>query len=155
MLARRPGRLRLRRAGRVILLDPAGRVLLMRYDDDPPNGWHWSTPGGGLNRGEEFPAGAARELAEETGWTDIALGPEVLRRHFLMEYGGALVRQRERYYLARTAQEARQIRGVEAMHASDQIAAWRWWTLDELDTTTETIWPAALADLIRKGTAGG
>ncbi|HUK68243.1 MAG TPA: hypothetical protein VLW50_05740 [Streptosporangiaceae bacterium] len=36
----------LRRAGRVILLDPEDRVLLMRYDDAPPNGSHWSTPGG-------------------------------------------------------------------------------------------------------------
>jgi len=35
--------LRLRRAGRVIVLDPQDRVLLFRYDDGPPNGRHWST----------------------------------------------------------------------------------------------------------------
>ena len=62
-----------RRAARVILLDPANRVLLMRYDDGPPNGSHWSTPGGGLNTGEEYPAAALRELAEETGWHDVVL----------------------------------------------------------------------------------
>ena len=38
---------RLRRAGRVIVLDPKDRVLLFRYDDGPPNGRHWCTPGGG------------------------------------------------------------------------------------------------------------
>ena len=55
-----------RLAARVVLLDPDDRVLLMRYDDGPPNGSHWTTPGGGLNEGEDFPAGALREIAEET-----------------------------------------------------------------------------------------
>jgi len=53
-----------RRAGRVIVLDPEDRVLLFRYDDGPPNGRHWCTPGGGLNDGEDYAAGARRELAE-------------------------------------------------------------------------------------------
>jgi 8-oxo-dGTP pyrophosphatase MutT (NUDIX family) len=143
-------RLRFRRAGRVILLDPGNRVLLMRYDDSPPNGHHWCTPGGGLNPGEDYPAGAARELAEETGWTDIELLGEVHRRTLVTEYGGLLVRQRERFFLARTDQACREIRGVDAMHASDGIAAWQWWTLAELDATAETIWPAGLSALIRK-----
>src|SRR5712691_11511536 len=63
----------IRPAGRVILLDPDDRVLLMRYDDGPPNGVHWCTPGGGLNAGEDYASGALRELTEETGWADITL----------------------------------------------------------------------------------
>ena len=163
--ARRPGPgraetpetagLPLRRAARVILLDPAGRVLLMRYDDGPPNGSHWSTPGGGLNAGEQYPAAAARELAEETGWTDIGLLGEVHRQVLTMGYGDRLVCQRERFYLARTDQACRQIRGVEAMHSADGIAAWRWWTLAELDSTAEVVWPAGLADLIRNAVSRG
>ena len=141
----RPERL----AARVILLDPGNRVLLMRYDDGPPNGSHWTTPGGGLNEAEDYPAAALRELAEETGWNDIALLGEATRRTLTMEYGGRLVRQHERLYLARTDQACREIRGVDAMHAADGIAAWRWWTLAELDATTETVWPAGLASLIR------
>ncbi len=144
----------IRPAGRVVLLDPANRVLLMRYDDGPPNGVHWSTPGGGLNPGEDFAAGAARELAEETGWHDIVLLGEFHRWTHQMEYDDAIVRQVERFYLARTDRPKREITGVEAMHEADGIATWRWWSLADLDTTTEAIWPAELAALIRKALPG-
>jgi ADP-ribose pyrophosphatase YjhB (NUDIX family) len=133
----------------VVLLDPLNRVLLMRYDDGPPNGHHWATPGGGLEPGESYRQGAVRELAEETGWSDIELLGEIHRRSHTIEAGGRIVLQQERLYLARTDVPVRQITGVDAMHHSDGIAAWRWWTLAELTGTTETIWPAQLASLIR------
>jgi ADP-ribose pyrophosphatase YjhB (NUDIX family) len=134
----------------VLLLDPDDRVLLMRYDDPLPNGPHWTTPGGGVEDGEDYPQAALRELAEETGWDDIELGDEVHERAFDMEHSGRIVNQRERLFLARTAERRRAITGVEAMHAADGIAAWRWWSLDELDATGEVIWPEGLAALIRQ-----
>ena len=143
----------LRRAGRVVVLDPGDRVLLLRYDEDPPAGRHWATPGGGLNPGESYAAAARRELAEETGWDDIALLGEIHRHVRLITYEGGVRRQRERLFLARTGQVRRQLGAVAAMHASDGITAWRWWTLPELDTTAELVWPRGLAALIR-GTLG-
>ncbi len=142
--------LRERQAARVVLLDPQNRVLLMRYDDGPPNGSHWATPGGGLEPGESYPEGALRELAEETGWSDIDLLDEIHRRSHTMEWGGALVYQHERLYLARTDIPARPITGVDAMHASDGIAAWHWWSLAELEATSEVIWPTVLPELVRQ-----
>jgi 8-oxo-dGTP pyrophosphatase MutT (NUDIX family) len=142
--------LRLRRAGRVIVLDPEGRVLLFRYDEGPPNGRHWCTPGGGLDDGEDYPAGARRELAEETGWTDVRIGAEVFEQVRIMEYADAIVRQHERFFLARVQAGRRGLGEVADMHVSDGIAAWHWWTLAELDATDETIWPPDLADLIRR-----
>ena len=145
--------LRLRRAGRVIVLDPDDRVLLFRYDDGPPNGRHWCTPGGGLNDGEDYEAGAQRELAEETGWTDVPVGGPVggmvHERTLVMEYADAIVQQHERFFLARVQTVRRELGEVAAMHSSDGIAAWRWWTLAEMDATAEIIWPSGLADLIR------
>jgi 8-oxo-dGTP pyrophosphatase MutT (NUDIX family) len=142
-------RLRLRRAGRVIVLDPDDRVLLFRYDDGPPNGRHWCTPGGGLDDGEDYAAGARRELAEETGWTDVVLGDEVYQWTRTMEHADAIVRQHERLFLGRVAVARRELGEVTDMHVSDGITAWRWWTLAEMDATDEVIWPAGLADLIR------
>ncbi|HEY1639246.1 MAG TPA: NUDIX domain-containing protein [Streptosporangiaceae bacterium] len=150
-----PDSLPLRRAARVLLLDPLDRVLLMRYDDQPPDGRHWSTPGGGLNPGEEYPQAALRELAEETGWDDIALQDQVLAQTRVLTHGDRRTRQFERLYLARTGTPGREIRGVEAMHAADGIAAWRWWSLAELESTAEVIYPAGIARLMREvlGTA--
>ncbi len=145
--------LRIRRAARVLLLDPEDRVLLLRYDDAPPNGHHWTTPGGGLNDGEDYRDAALRELEEETGWSDVILLHEVDRRSFDMDYGGRMVRQQERLYLARTDRAGREIHGVEAMHAADRIAAWRWWTLADLDSTQESVWPSHLAGLVRDALA--
>jgi ADP-ribose pyrophosphatase YjhB (NUDIX family) len=133
----------------VIILDPDDRVLLFRYDDGPPNGRHWCTPGGGLNDGEDYAAGARRELAEETGWTDVTLGEALFERTLTMEYEDEIVQQHERFFLARVPTGRRRLGEVAAMHVSDGIAAWHWWTLAEMDSTAESIWPAGLADLIR------
>jgi 8-oxo-dGTP pyrophosphatase MutT (NUDIX family) len=138
-----------RQAGRVIVLDPDGRVLLFRYDDGPPNGRHWSTPGGGLEPGESFAEGAQRELIEETGWTDVPVGRELEERELTMGYGERIVRQHERFFLARVPQVRRPVHDVAGMHASDCIAAWQWWTAEEIDVTDEVIWPGNLADLVR------
>jgi ADP-ribose pyrophosphatase YjhB (NUDIX family) len=146
---------RLRRAGRVIVLDPDDRALLFRYDDGPPNGRHWCTPGGGLNDGEDYLAGAQRELTEETGWTDVAVGEEVFEQTLIMEYAGEMVRQHERFFLARVPVARRGLGQVAAMHDSDGIAAWHWWTLAEMGTTAEMIWPPELADLVRAALGPG
>ena len=133
----------------MIVLDPRDRVLLFRYDEGPPNGRHWCTPGGGLDDGEDYATGARRELAEETGWTDVALGAEVYEWTRTMEYADAIVRQHERIFLARVETVGRGLGEVAAMHLSDGIAAWHWWTMAEMDATDEVIWPPRLADLIR------
>lgn len=49
-----------------ILLDDAGRILLIRRANPPAQGL-WSIPGGRVEPGEESTDAVARELAEETG----------------------------------------------------------------------------------------
>jgi hypothetical protein len=73
------GRARVRRAARVIVLDPLQRVLLSENEDavptnpeDPNITRYWFTPGGGAQLNETFEQAALRE---ETGITDAWLGP--------------------------------------------------------------------------------
>jgi 8-oxo-dGTP pyrophosphatase MutT (NUDIX family) len=145
-----------RLAGRVIAIDPAGRTLLFRYDDPPPKGRHWATPGGGLEDGEDFFQAACRELVEETGWTDVAVEPAEVHQNDFVQWSGysqALVHQYDHYFIGRVHEESRPLGEVAAMHASDGIHQARWWTLAELDATTADVYPAGLAGLVRSALA--
>jgi ADP-ribose pyrophosphatase YjhB (NUDIX family) len=142
-----------RLAGRVIAVDPAGRVLLFRYDDPPPKGKHWATPGGGVEDGEDFVAAARRELTEETGWTDVPVSAEEVLTESNVQFSGyrqALVRQYDHYFIARVPDEERPLGEVAEMHRTDGIAGYRWWPLAELDATEENVYPAGLAAMVRR-----
>jgi 8-oxo-dGTP pyrophosphatase MutT (NUDIX family) len=142
-----------RLAGRVVTIDPAGRVLLFRYQDPPPKGDHWTTPGGGVEAGEDFYAAACRELVEETGWSDVPVAPQEVLLDVNVQFSGSfmtLVRQHDHYFIAPVATESRPLGSVAAMHETDGIKGHRWWTLDELDATGEAVYPPGLADLVRR-----
>ena len=62
-----------REAIRCLVLDGAGRALLVRYGGDPGGGW-WGPPGGGLEAGEDHLAAARRELREELARDDLEVG---------------------------------------------------------------------------------
>jgi 8-oxo-dGTP pyrophosphatase MutT (NUDIX family) len=140
---------RIRRAGRIIVLDPDGRVLLMRYDGGMPLGRHWTTPGGGLEPGESFADGAARELAEETGWTDVPLGAQVYEVEITVDYGDHAILHHQCFFLAQVTVPGREVADVDGMHSADGILSWHWWSQSELDTTTEVIWPEGLTAVLR------
>jgi 8-oxo-dGTP pyrophosphatase MutT (NUDIX family) len=56
-----------RDSARVIVIDRAGRVLLLSGDDPhTPDGPFWLTPGGGTEPGESLLDTAVRELREAT-----------------------------------------------------------------------------------------
>jgi 8-oxo-dGTP pyrophosphatase MutT (NUDIX family) len=57
---------RTRAAARVLCLDAAGRVLLLRWRDPVDGNELWEPPGGGIEPGETPLEAARRELYEET-----------------------------------------------------------------------------------------
>ena len=144
-----------RLAGRVIAIDPAGRVLLFFYDNLPPKGRHWSTPGGGAEDGEDSHTAACRELLEETGWADVPVAPQEVHAESNVQWANlrgtpTLCLQHDHYFVGRVPEEERPLGAVAAMHVSDGIAGHRWWTLEELDATAEDVYPRGLPDLLRR-----
>ncbi|QKW29641.1 NUDIX domain-containing protein [Streptomyces seoulensis] len=139
----------LRRVARVVLLDPADRILLLHghEPDDPADDW-WFTPGGGLEGDESRAAAALRELAEETGITDVVLGPVLWRRRCSFPFAGRRWDQDEWYYLARTTQTATAATALTELERRS-VAGARWWTCRELARTHETVYPTRLAGLLR------
>lgn len=133
-----------RAAVRVVALDDANRVLLLRYVE---NGGFWATPGGALEDGEDDKTAIRRELGEELGVdaNTVELGAPIARRSADHPVGGQRVQQVERYYLARLA--AADIDPDRATQP-DGIRGHRWWTMAELRATRQTVYPVGLDALI-------
>lgn len=138
-----------RDAARVLLLDGRDRVLLVAHRASP-EGTVWTAPGGGVRPGEGHHAAATRELAEELG-LDAQVGPWVWSRRVGFVYAGVHLLQAERWFLTRVASYD------EAGAPLDDpgLVGARWWTLEQLRATAETLAPGALADhlaaLLRDG----
>ena len=136
-----------RQAARVILLDGRGRVLLVRFDYGGRQ-W-WCAPGGGSEGDDTHEDAAGREVAEETGFEIRELGPWIWTREHVFRFEGRLYRQMERYFVANVpAFEPRPMAlGAEEMGVFRGL---RWWTIGELETTTEEFAPADLPALVRR-----
>lgn len=143
--------MRERPTARVLLFDASDRILLMkgRLPSQPDAPGAWFTIGGGIEPGESLYEAAAREVLEETGFTDAVLGeiawcgevtlldrkqrPVLFKDTFIVGrcHGGDVCRE-----------------GWQALEQEfvDDI---RWWTLDELERTDESVWPRDLAQRLR------
>ncbi|MDJ0383776.1 NUDIX hydrolase [Streptomyces sp. G-G2] len=138
-----------RAVSRVVLLDPADRILLLHgfEPDDPARSW-WFTPGGGLEGAETRERAALRELAEETGITEVELGPVLWQRHCAFSFDGRRWEQDEWYFLARTERTEVATDGFTELERRSVTGA-RWWTSEELLAAHETVYPTRLAELLR------
>lgn len=148
--------MRERLTARVLLFDGAGRILLMkgRLPNRPAHTAAWFTVGGGVEAGETLAQAALREVAEETGFTDVALGPVVwLREGAGVLASGEQVLFKESYVVARCLGGEPSRAGWEA-HENDLVDDIRWWSLEEIAVTSEPIYPERFCELIVQVAAG-
>lgn len=138
-----------RRAARLLVIDPrTSAVLLFQYEDDGRR-W-WATPGGALDGDETFEEAAAREATEELGISSRSFLP-LWCRTVEFSFRGKLVRQEEHYFLLRIApNEVTLGHEVREAHRQEGIIATRWWSLDDIDTTSEQVFPEDLAQRLRE-----
>ena len=140
--------MRLRRSARVLLFDPEGDLLLIRFVtelDGRPFAF-WVTPGGEIEPGEEELAAAQREVLEELGMQPQMFGP--VHRESGAEYVhlGEWVRNSDVFYAALCTREQPKLAGVTADELRLMQEA-RWWTLAELRSTAQRIYPERLVEV--------
>ncbi|MGW6424597.1 NUDIX hydrolase [Nocardia sp. NPDC055053] len=139
---------------RLVLLDQHDRLLLFSGIDETDGHTFWYPIGGGREKGETPQQTAAREAREETGLTNLTLGPELWRRRAHVTWGGTTYDCHERYFLARVAAFDIDTSGFTAVERAT-VTGHRWWTLADLAENPDRVAPgeliSRLADLLLNG----
>ena len=140
---------RARQAARAILMDGAGRVLLIHFA--MPRGGDiytfWATPGGGLEPGESALDAARREVLEELGLNPALHGP-VHTAVGIFEYDGVMVENTDTFFLGRF-DVTPALQGATD-HERAALLELRWWTPEEIENTGEDVYPRDLAEVLRR-----
>lgn len=139
-----------RQAARVIVVDPEGRILLIRAHDParPDEGSWWEIPGGGVEMGETSDAACLRELREEAGIADAEIEPSRWRQRCRFSFGGFRFDQVEDIHVARVTTADRPL--ATSLEALERLAFEdvRWWPIEELRAAAPRTIPTQLIDLL-------
>ena len=135
-----------RSAARLVLFDESRRVLLLRHNDGHGREF-WATPGGGLEPGETVEQAARREAAEELGATNVEL-TLLWTGNTQFRFGDRTISQTETFFLV--TEHARLLGPeVEEAHRVEGILEARWWTLEDIESSGEMIFPTDLVNRVR------
>jgi ADP-ribose pyrophosphatase YjhB (NUDIX family) len=137
----------LRSAARAVIIDDADRLLLAKFVF--PSGIEvWALPGGGVEPDETVIDGLRRELLEELGLDEVAIGPHIWNRVHVIPMITGHDGQLDRIHLVRTSHfEPVPTIGWERMRA-EFVFDLRWWSLGDIEAAADTRFaPSRLAEL--------
>jgi TDG/mug DNA glycosylase family protein len=136
-----------RQAVRALLVDADGRILLVRYENPATHATWWGTAGGGIEPGETHQVALRREMREEIGLDEFEIGPSVWEYERTFPWDRRLVKQHNAVYLVRVEEhEPRPTIDLE----QEGVTAYRWWTFDELEQTSERLTPPDFLERARR-----
>ena len=143
-----------RHSVRIILINDADEVLLMRGDDPnitdlngKPRGPFWFLIGGGAEPAESVQETALREIFEETGIPKeaITLGPVVWYNALKFNFHGVPTHLQQKFLVARTTEIS-----ISFAHFTEQekrvIQEVAWFSLEKMKKWPEVIFPTTLLE---------
>jgi 8-oxo-dGTP pyrophosphatase MutT (NUDIX family) len=143
-------------SARALLIDPRGRVLLMRLaaghvvlpgQRAAARPTFWVTPGGSLDPGESFEDALRREIREETGLRLTQPGCWVWTGEKEIMRDGARVHTVAHVYAQRVAAFEPEPSGLTA-EESESFRGFRWWSAGEIAASGDRFVPKRLAQLL-------
>ena len=142
---------------RVLLLDPDDRLLLIKCVNlglakSPPV--YWYSAGGGIEKGESVETAARREVLEETGISDIELGPVVWTEDAVLTFTGEATTLFRQSYVVARCNPTTLDSSLWTQQERDTILELRWRGLSELRSSDEHFYPAQLIQLLPDVLAG-
>lgn len=137
----------LRQAVRALIIDPSDRFLLTSVAVGDWRGW--VLPGGGVESGEDHATALRRELAEEVGVPEVFIGPMVCRRTFYSTDMGSYDGQVNYIYLVPCHEFEVNPSMSDAELRAEGVLGSEWWTITELEATSEELRPQSLPDLAK------
>jgi len=148
-----------RTAARLVVLDAAGRILLLHVQDlsNPQFGTAWELPGGGIEAGESYTQAALRELREETG-IEVAAGcieTPRWRRQIEYIYRGTCWHQHELVTLVRLDESSPGIDdSLRVGNEREDVLGARWWSIQQIAASDERFYPLSLATVLPRFLSG-
>lgn len=147
--------LKVRRAARVLVIDPEGKVLLFEYshsgsseDALSDKGSYFTIPGGKALSKESFEECARRELEEETGITDKIPGLVLaIRQAPLMMSSGNFVLADEKYFAIFVGKAQALDTSRWSTREKQNIIRVFWCSPSELENLPN-LWPNNLAEIL-------
>ena len=144
-----------RATARIMLIDERDRIFLLKTHFDPEVGLppRWLTPGGAIDDGESTLEAAVRELREETG---MIIDPEVLGEPVLEASGPWDWADGLNYHTYTDTIYELKVQNFQpdtSGFTQDElrdILEYRWWTVDEILDSQESLAPHDLRDWLKE-----
>jgi 8-oxo-dGTP pyrophosphatase MutT (NUDIX family) len=143
--------MQIRNVVRIILLDPANRILLLKISPkgsmDPKNPItkpFWINPGGEIEPGESSKKAVLRELQEETGITKATVyEPAIWYGETILEKKDVPTLFKQEFFMVRVDAQAISMAdmGEGERKLVDDV---RWWTVREIQESDELFIPYCL-----------
>jgi 8-oxo-dGTP pyrophosphatase MutT (NUDIX family) len=142
-------------SARALLVDPQGRVLLMKLASGrvalgpmASQQTFWLTPGGSLQPGESFEDALVREIFEETGLRLNYPGHWIWTSPKRIVRDGQPVDTLARVYIQRVP-SFQPMPTALTVQEREIFRELRWWSTDEIAASSETFIPRQLALLLK------
>ncbi len=133
---------RTRLTARILVLNERDELLMFEYQEADGRRF-WVTPGGGVEPNESFEQAAVRELLEETGFKLENIGKPVWERRKILDFLNERVMFDERHFVVRVGGAEVSGENPDGLER-DMTLGHRWWSLEELISTSETVYPENL-----------